>query len=232
MERRWKRKETLGEGVWEALERDVAYGYAMGYLVEKYGVGLGALTKWTAHLPRPTQRVTGYEKLLDLEASVLRDYQEEGLGVRELKKRFGVHEGTMRSFLQAKGVLKTRGAQPGLHNPQSKARQVTEQDRDSGKYWARRVVEQALGKRLPQGWVIHHMNERPTDQTLTNLWLFPTTSAHSLFHQRQRENLTTGGQRSANRLALDSGGLWLPQILDRLQSEPDTELQNLCDMPV
>jgi len=229
--RKRKRLETLDPRVWAEIRAGVEYGYCLAYLSEKYEVSLNALSRWTAEVPRPTTRATGYEKLLELEGSVLRDYQEEGIGMRELKRRFGVHEGTVRSFLQAKGVLKSRGAQEGTHNPQSKGARVDAKERDAGKYWARRVVEQALGMPLPKGWVIHHMNECPTDQTLTNLWLFPTTALHSLYHQRQRENLTTGGQRSANRLALDNGGLWLPQTLGRLQSEPDTALQSLCGMP-
>lgn len=229
--RQRRRRETLDQQVWAAIQADVEYGYCLVYLAQKYQVSLNALSRWTAGVPRPTARVTGYEKLLELERSVLRDYLEEGVGMRELKRRFGVHEGTVRSFLQAKGVLKSRGAQDGAHNPQSKGARVDSKERDAGKYWARRVVEQALGTPLPKGWVIHHMNECPTDQTLTNLWLFPTTAQHSLYHQRQRENLTTGGQRSASRLASDNGGLWLPQTLDRLQSEPDTARQNLCGTP-
>lgn len=211
------------------MRRDVAYGYALGWVAEKWGVCPQALSRWMKDVERPTQRTTGYEKLLDLEESVLRDYLEEGVGMRELKVRFGVHEGTMRSFLQAKGVLKGRGAQSGVHNPQSKGRAVTERDRDSGKYWARRVVEQALGRQLPKGWVIHHMNECPTDQTLTNLWLFPGMAEHSMYHQRQRDNLTRGAQLSASHLASDSGGLWLPRILVLPEFERDTVLRSPSD---
>jgi hypothetical protein len=214
---------------WHQILKDFHYGYSRGCVAKRHGVSLSALGGWLADIPGPSKHVTGYERLLDLKESVLRDYLQEGVGMRELRRRFGVHEGTVRSFLQAQGVLKERGGQTGVQNPQSKARAVSPQDRDSGKYWARRVVVQALGQPLPQGWVIHHMNECPTDQTLTNLWLFPSAQAHSLFHQRQRENLTTGGQRSASRLASDNGGLWLPQTLDRIQDAPGTTLQSLCD---
>lgn len=213
----------------ERLIADLKDGYSYGYLQEKYGVGRVALGRWVVKygLERPTERVTGYEKLLDLKAAVLRDYVDEGVGMRELKMRFGVHEGTIRTFLAVEGVLKPRGAQCGVQNPQAKARQVSTRERDSGKYWARRAVEIVLGQKLPTGWVIHHMNECPTDQTLSNLWLFRSTGAHSQFHQRLRASLTAGGQLAPSRMAKDSGGLWLPETLDRLQYEPGTELRSL-----
>lgn len=226
-----KRLETLPEGWLEQVRRDYRYGYTLQHLGRVYGVTYGTLGKWLSDVEPPSRHTTGYERLVDLRENVLRDYLEEGVGMRELKWRFGVHEGTMRSFLQAQGVLKTRGAQQGEHNPQSKAGRVTSKERDAGKYWARRVVEQVLGRPLAQEWVIHHMNECPTDQTPSNLWLFPSTSLHSQYHQRQRENLTSGGQLSPSRLALDIGGLWWPQILDRLQDEPETVLRDLCGTP-
>jgi transposase len=223
---RW---ETLPDLRRKLLLQDLADGYSYQFLAEKHKIDKATIGRWVERysLPRPTQRVTGYEKLLDLKAAVVRDYLEEGVNMRELKYRFGVHEGTMRTFLQTQGLLKSRGAQAGIENPQSKGRTVGSKDRDAGKYWARRAVESALGQRLPTGWVIHHMNECPTDQTLSNLWLFRSMSDHSLYHQRQRENLTTGGQRSPSRLAKDTNGLWLPETLDRLESEPGKELHTL-----
>lgn len=223
---RW---ETLPEDRKRMIVEDVKAGYSLGYLAAKHRIDRGTLGGWVQRfgLPRPTERVTGYEKLLELKEFVLRDYLEEGVSFRELKTRFGVHEGTMRTFLQTHGVLKSQGAQHGAHNPQSKNRRVDSTDRDSGKYWARKAVESALGQTLPKGWVVHHMNECPTDQTLTNLWLFRSGAQHSLFHQRQRENLTAGGLLSASRLAKDTGGLWLPETLSRLESEPDKELRSL-----
>lgn len=226
-----KRLETLPEGWLERVTQEYRYGYSLQYLGRVHGVTYTTLGKWLRHVEPPSKNTTGYERLVDLKESVLRDYLEEGANMRELRHRFGVHEGTMRSFLQAQGVLKSRGAQQGEYNPQSKAGRVTSKERDAGKYWARRVVEQALGQPLAGGWVIHHMNECPTDQSPSNLWLFPSASHHSQYHQRQRENLTAGGQLAPSRLALGSGGVWWPQILDRLQDEPETVLRDLCGTP-
>ncbi len=202
---------------------DYRRGYSLAYLKSVYGVQTSRLSKEFEGIPVPSQHKTGIERLLDLAAYVLEDYTEGAIGVREAARRFGVHEGTMQVFLQQRGVLKSRGAQPGIDNPQSKARQqVDSTDRDSGKYWARRTVELALGRKLPKGWVIHHMNENPRDQRQSNLWLFPLAQLHGAYHQRQSESLAAGGRVAASQTALENGGLWLPQLLAQLASSPET----------
>jgi transposase len=228
-------------GPWDALsasqqeqaQKDFCRGYSLTYLREVYGVESDRLRSEFAKvgLQKPSQHTTGIERLVDLAPYVLEDYTEGAIGVREAARRFGVHEGTMRVFLQQRGVLKSRGAQPGLENPQSKARQVGSADRDSGKYWARRTVELALGRKLPKGWVIHHMNENPRDQRQSNLWLFPAAQLHSAYHMQQSESLAAGGLVAANQTALENGGVWLPQLLVQMQSEPETVEQFLSCTP-
>lgn len=217
----------------ERAKKDFCRGYSLSYLREVYGVELDRLRSEFAKagLQKPSQHKTGIERLMDLAPYVLEDYTEGAIGVREAARRFGVHEGTMRVFLQQRGVLKSRGAQPGLENPQSKARQVGSADRDSGKYWARRTVELALGRKLPKGWVIHHMNENPRDQRQSNLWLFPATQLHSAYHMQQSESLAAGGRVAASQTALENGGVWLPQLLVQMQSEPETVEQLLSCTP-
>jgi transposase len=216
----------------EQARRDYQRGYSLLYLKSVYGVQTARLSKEFEGIPVPSQHTTGIERLLDLAAYVLEDYTDGAIGVREAARRFGVHEGTMRVFLQQRGVLKSRGAQPGIENPQSKARQqVDSSDRDSGKYWARRTVELALGRKLPKGWVIHHMNENPRDQRQSNLWLFPSAQLHVAYHQRQSESLAAGGRVAASQTALENGGLWLPQLLAQLASSPETVEQLLSCTP-
>ncbi len=217
--------DGLSKDQHEMAKSDYARGYSLAYLESVYGVGRKRLCLefGKAGLQAPSQHRTGIERLLDLAAYVLEDYTEGAIGVREAARRFGVHEGTMQVFLQQRGVLKSRGAQPGIENPQSKARQTIQAaDRDSGKYWARRTVELALGRILPKGWAIHHMNENPRDQRQSNLWLFPTAQAHVAYHQQQSESLAAGGTVAASQTALENGGLWLPRLLVLMQSEPET----------
>jgi|SRR5215469_5231505 len=50
------------------------------------------------------------------------------------------------------------------------------------------VAQQALGKPLPQGAVVHHMNRDPSDNhTPFNLVICPDQAYHLLLHQRMRE---------------------------------------------
>lgn len=217
----------------EQARTDYQRGYSVHYLSKLYGVTPARLLREfeRAGLQPPSVHLTGYERLLDLAGEVLKDYLEGSVSAREVAKRFGVHEGTMTTFLQAKGVLKSRGAQEGTHNPASKARQVGSKDRDSGKYWARRTVELALGRQLPTGWVIHHMNENPRDQRQSNLWLFPSGGQHSSYHRQQSEILAAGGRVAASQTALENGGLWLPELLALLLSQPDKAEQLLSHTP-
>jgi transposase len=217
----------------EQVRADYRRGYSLLYLKRLYGVDSTRLLKEMerAGIEPPSKHVTGIERLLDLEQEVLKDYLEGAVGAREVARRFGVHEGTMTVFLQQRGVLKTRGAQAGAENAASKARQVGAKDRDSGKYWARRTVELALGRPLPEGWVVHHMNENPRDQRQSNLWLFHTTGAHSTYHRRQSELMAAGGLVPASQTASESGGLWLPELIALLPSQPETVEQLLSRMP-
>lgn len=48
------------------------------------------------------------------------------------------------------------------------------------------IAEQALGKFLPPGAVIHHFNEDKTDNSNTNLVICQDTAYHFLLHIRQR----------------------------------------------
>lgn len=48
------------------------------------------------------------------------------------------------------------------------------------------LAEKALGKPLPKGAVVHHVNECPWDNTPSNLVVCPDQSYHRLLHQRAK----------------------------------------------
>ncbi len=47
------------------------------------------------------------------------------------------------------------------------------------------VAEKALGKRLPKGAQVHHVDLNPANNTPTNLVICPNDAYHKLLHQRQ-----------------------------------------------
>lgn len=54
------------------------------------------------------------------------------------------------------------------------------------------VAEQALGRSLPPGAVVHHVDKDVTNNTPTNLVICPDQSYHMLIHKRMRELETLG----------------------------------------
>jgi hypothetical protein len=78
------------------------------------------------------------------------------------------------------------------------------------RYLKQQVAAICLGHIVPLGWNIHHMDEDPTNNNPENLALFPSSSAHSRYHQQllclQRE----GAEVDAIQLVLKNGGQMLP----------------------
>lgn len=48
------------------------------------------------------------------------------------------------------------------------------------------IAENALGKPLPEGSQVHHLDENPSNNDPRNLVICPNQSYHSLLHQRTR----------------------------------------------
>lgn len=49
------------------------------------------------------------------------------------------------------------------------------------------IAERALGKQLPLGAIVHHIDENPSNNTPTNLLICPDQAYHMLLHKRMRD---------------------------------------------
>ena len=58
--------------------------------------------------------------------------------------------------------------------------------------WHIVVAEKALGRQLPKGAVVHHVNEIRHDNRPSNLVICPNNAYHQLLHQRMRAKKICG----------------------------------------
>jgi hypothetical protein len=54
------------------------------------------------------------------------------------------------------------------------------------------VAERALGKRLPKGAIVHHVDHDRSNNKPTNLVICPNQAYHLLLHQRERALMACG----------------------------------------
>jgi hypothetical protein len=140
--------------------------------------------------------------------TVIRRYAE-GETLTEICRDYAVPPEVIRKrFEHLQIPRRNRGFQRGAKNPQWKGGKEKPMH-----YFRRQSYEVAaicLGRPLPPGVVIHHLDEDPTHNHPSNLILFRSQSVHARFHQQLLRLQREGHEVDATQLALESGGRALP----------------------
>jgi hypothetical protein len=139
----------------------------------------------------------------------LPELYNSGLPCKEIGQMFGVDSEVVRDRLIQLGVPRRIGKASGNKNPQWKGGRT-----DTMHYYRRQAYEVGaicLGKPVPKGHIIHHIDENPQNNTPRNLITFESQGLHAKFHQTALKNRLTAGSEEAILLALEIGGVPLPE---------------------
>lgn len=58
------------------------------------------------------------------------------------------------------------------------------------------IAERVLGKKLPKGAIVHHVNENPLDDRNENLVILENQGLHNIIHSRMKALSATGNPRA------------------------------------
>lgn len=88
------------------------------------------------------------------------------------------------------------------------------------------VAERALGRRLPAGAVVHHVDENPLNNLTSNLVICQDAAYHKLLHYRARI-VAAGGNPNTHKLCSACGLKPLTEFGPCVRDK-SSGLQNLC----
>jgi hypothetical protein len=131
---------------------------------------------------------------------MINDYKS-GLFMRELGRKYGVSNTTIKNYLKAAGVelrdarqeiKKSAHSRIGIKNPLYKNGKRTHKQGyimvnvGANKYVLehRLVMEREIGRKLLDSEVVHHINGIKDDNDPMNLFLFKNVSNHNIYHRK------------------------------------------------
>lgn len=139
----------------------------------------------------------------------LEEIYNSGKSCREIGEMFGVQDEVVRERLILLNIPRRVGKASAEKNPQWKGGR-----KQTMHYYRRQSYEVAaicLGKPVPKGHIIHHLDENPENNNPRNLVLFESQSLHAKYHQTALKNRLIVGSEEAILLALEIGAVPLPE---------------------
>jgi len=158
------------------------------------------------HVPR------GMYNKYDLPMDELAERYQAGETCGDIARSLNLPSERIRRRLTKHGV-KIRSAAESV--PRGKKNRFYKDGRGSeyqdNKYQSKKVAAAYLGRPLPVGWVVHHMDEDPQNLDPENLYLFPSIACHSAYHVQLLGFQQKEIEVDASQLVLENGGRALLQ---------------------
>ncbi len=168
----------------------------------------------------------------DLPMEEIKERYLAGESCGQIAETFGIPSERIRRRLRAYGVPRRSAAESVPRGKRNRFYKNGEGKREILHYYRRQAYEVAaicLGQPVPQGWIIHHLNENPEDNQPENLVLFQNQGDHSAHHTQLRVLQRKGLPTDAIQVALENGAVTLPQPPNPILIEPCTDQPDPSD---
>ena len=191
----------------------------------KFGVCIATVRRiCQMHGVAPGKGNARYKGKNDLPMDQIIERYKKGETCAEIGRDFGVDDEVIRRRLKRRGVAR-RGC--GARSPEKNSQWNGGKHYRENHHAARKVAQTALGRKLEPDEVVHHHSEKALDNSLENLWIFPSHVDHSRYHGRLRSLRNQGLEVDTSLNARENGGIPLLELVSRSESSPDTSSPDL-----
>jgi hypothetical protein len=151
-----------------------------------------------------------YPHIRDMDVEQLISDYQNGMLVREILDKYHTTYKTLYDRLEKAGIpRRPRPSMTGPKNGQYKHGKGS-RNRERTPELTKQVAALCLGHIVPRGWIIHHLDENPSNNNPENLVIFRSGRGHARFHQQQLRLQREGAPIDAIQLVLENDGFPLP----------------------
>jgi hypothetical protein len=201
-------------------------------IARQLGAPYKSILRYTERLGiRPGKGGTPRPPSLKFDIELVRRMYNSGYSTVQIGEHLGVSSEVVRRRMERHGIPrrdKNLCRARGENNSQWKGgkSKMNKYRRESYE-----VVAICLGRPLPPGWVIHHLDENHKNNDPSNICLFESQAVHCRFHQQLLALQLEGNSGEAIQMALENGARWLPPPPCEIQFGPCKDRIGLLKRP-